>query len=237
MWSHPKIKFESVGESEYDECMDWLATLRMYQVDPDGLDADYNEDDPPSMIVGECEFLTIRLGEGNVAMDSLDQFDDDCMVFAELFEGSELSWAVEREYDPPSDAVVVRSVWIDKRFRGRNLGAHLLAEVLARMVHLTAYVAALAASMEEGAGQTEAGSAAAARKLADHWLKVGLRPVELSTRQTRDGVLVAAHGGFKDLADARSALGDFDLTEVTISGPAGEVAEQQRQRLNRGQVS
>ena len=83
-----------------------------------------------------------------IARNCLDQFNDDTLSFAPLFDGTELCVDVADEYwaRESVDTLILKAAQVAEPLRGHRLGAWMLAGVIARFAHPYTFVAGLAAA-------------------------------------------------------------------------------------------
>jgi len=120
----PSIRYRSLNTGGIDAAMDWRAEL--------GVELEGGDWPSGDLIAGRVNFLTIRLHEFNV-FEILDQFSDDAVAFAGLFEDGHLLPEFDDNPITYSTALILLDVYVAPPFRGRRLGAWMTCELIARM--------------------------------------------------------------------------------------------------------
>ncbi len=111
----PRVRFQSVGHSDLDACLDWFAELIMT----------VDIDDADDVVVGSLDFTVIRLGTEDPIAMCLDQFDGDHEMLAGLFDGNQLAEQVEAQYETltvVTEAVLIPNITFVTELAGPRPG-------------------------------------------------------------------------------------------------------------------
>lgn len=203
----PRVRYVSTGESQFDAMMTWRAELEL---------AYLSEDDTPNVLGGYADFLVIRVGEHPID-DLLDSLSQDAEHFAELFDGDDVAYEVQEQFEDSAfnRILIITLVEIAEPLRGHGLGAWLVAEVIDRMSSpLDTLV--LLNPHPLGDQIDDATEAAAVEALTRHWQRVGLQPVG-------EGFLGQATA-YRYLSDARARLKGVAKVHITL--PAELIREE-----------
>jgi hypothetical protein len=207
----PKARFVSTDDSQFDAMMAWRAELELAYLD---------EGDTPEVFGGYADFLTIRLGEHPVA-ELLDSLSQDAENFADLFDGDDVNYSVEDAFSgamPFNRALIVTMAFVAHPLRGHDLGAWLVAEVIARMAGAADTLVLLYPSPADAqTGDTAELEAVSA--LTRYWQRAGLMPID-----GHPGFL-GQSTAYTTLPEARRALRVVE--DVQISVPTSQIVEDQ----------
>ncbi|WP_071288672.1 hypothetical protein [Mycolicibacterium llatzerense] len=196
----PKVGFTSTGESQFGAMMTWRAELELGYLDDE-------EWDTPQVVAGHAEFLIINVGEHPIG-DLLDSLSQDAMAFAGLFEGVDVAQEVQDQFDDAwfNRVLIVTLVDVAAPLRGHDLGAWLVAEIVARMAGATDTLVLL---YPHPVGR-KTNDVAGARALSTYWQRVGLVPVR---HQPHFLCAATAH---IHLSNAREALRHVDDVQIAV---------------------
>jgi hypothetical protein len=203
----PRVRFRSVGLSDLDACLDWVAELIMM----------VDIDDADDVVVGSLDFTLIRLGTEDPIALCLDQFDGDHEMLAGLFEGNQLAGQVEEQYETLAvitEVVLIPNVaLVIEPLRGHDLGAWLVAETIHRMLPTGMVLMWPYPVLPDPDPDADPAQIAeldyAIGRLSDHFGRCGLTPVESAPWAL--GMSTA----FEALPAARSRLGAVRNTMVS----------------------
>lgn len=204
----PSVRFTSKADCDFDAMMTWRAELELA----------YLDDSDQDVVAGYAEFLTLRVGEDSIPA-LLDSLSADAAHFAVLFDGDDVNTAVEQQFSdaPPfGQILIVTEVLVAAPVRGHDLGAWLVAEVIARIASSTDTLVLLypwPAGENLGEARPEV-----VRKLARHWRRVGL--VELTDFPEFLGQSTA----FVALSRAREVL-KRRVDDIEIAVPVDRLTE------------
>lgn len=203
----PRVRYVSTGESQFDAMMTWRAELEL---------AYLSEDDTPNVLGGYAEFLIIRTGEHPID-DLLDSLSQDAEHFAELFDGDDVAYSVQEQFDdsPFNRILIITLVEVAGPLRGHDLGAWLVAEVISRMASPIDTLVLLYPH-PIGDQADDAAEAAGVAALTRHWQRVGLQPVG-------EGFLGQATA-YRYLSDARARLKGVAGLHITV--PSERIREE-----------
>lgn len=199
----PKVRYVSTNLSEYDAMMTWRGELEMAYLD---------EGDTPEVLAGYVDFLTIRLGEHPVG-DLLDSLSQDAEDFAELFNGDDIGEELATDFGsvlPFNRVLIVTMVFVAEPVRGHDLGAWLVAEVIARMAGAIDTLILLY-PFPAVAPTGDADELAAVAALSAYWLRAGLRPIEGHPR------FLGNSTAYTHLAAARDELQAVEQVHVQVA--------------------
>lgn len=164
----PRVRYSSMGESEFDASMQWCAGLTMWNAD----------DGQSKVLVGHLRFLSMRLWEDPVA-DMLDSLSADDAMFLDLFDGEDVNDEIVEQFSGISfsNVLVLECAEVAEPLRGNNLGAWLAAEVVSRMA---CGPGTLVAGYPHPFGDPFGGRTEkqAVAKLRRHWRQAGLVPLK-----------------------------------------------------------
>lgn len=199
----PKVKYASTNESQYDAMSTWRAELEL---------GHFDADDTPQVLAGYADFLIINAGEHPIA-DLLDSLSQDAEHFAELFDGDYVSYAVQDQFEdvPFNRILIITVVDVAAPLRGHDLGAWLVAELIARMSSPTDTLVLLYPH-PVGPQSDPASERAAVTALRRHWQRVGLEPIEDAPH------FLGQATAYLHLPNARVALNDA-VEHVEINVP------------------
>lgn len=203
----PRVRYTSIGESQFDAMMTWRAELELTYL---------SEEDTPNVLGGYADFLIIRTGEHPIG-DLLDSLSQDAEHFSELFDDDDVAYVVQEQFEdsPFNRILIITLVEIAGPLRGHGLGAWLVAEVIDRMASpLDTLVLLYPHPVGEQAD--DAAEAASVEALSRYWQRVGLQPVG-------EGFLGQATA-YRYLPDARARL--KGAADVHIAVPAALIQEQ-----------
>lgn len=199
----PEVRFVSTGESQFDAMMTWRAELEL---------AYLKDGDNPGVLAGYADFVTIRTGEHPIG-DLLDSLSPEAEHFAGLFEGDDVNEALEEQFEdvlPFHRVLIVTKVFVAEPVRGNDLGAWLVAEVIARMAGAIDTLVLMdpfpAVDRTGGASKLTAVDTAVR-----YWRRVGLVPLDA------DRAFLGQSTGYVSLAAARQALGVVGEVEISVS--------------------
>ncbi|OKH72787.1 hypothetical protein EB73_08345 [Mycobacterium sp. SWH-M3] len=184
--------------------MTWRAELELAYLD------DLDEGDTPNVLGGYADFLIVRVGEHPID-DLLDSLSQDAEHFAELFDGDDVAYDVQGQFEDSAfnRILIITLVEIASPLRGYDLGAWLVAEVIDRMASpLDTLV--LLYPYPVGDQADDAVEVAGVAALTRYWQRVGLVPVG-------EGFLGQATA-YRYLQDARAGL--KGVAEVRVTVPA-----------------
>lgn len=204
--SRPEIQYRSTNLSTYDACMDWQATLYL------------DSDDEPSAPIsgGHTDFLIIRLGEA--PLHGILSMADDTPAFAPLFDGPTLARPLTQQFPDHVDTVLlVRHTYVEPALRGNDLGAWMLAEIVARMTSSTQTLV-IGRQYPLGMGDDIVSRRRAERSLRPYWRKIGVVPCDASPEFWAQSTDTDA------LRDARAHLArvhslELEIAPTDITGP------------------
>lgn len=188
----PTIRYRSTNTSEYDAAMDWRADMLLTPV----------QFGREPIVGGHVDFVTIRLGETDVA-PMLDCVGGSAELFASLFDGPYLSAEVEDQFMDVgfNNVLIILNAYIEPPLRGHNLGAWMVAEVIARMGAVVDTLVVLYPHPTP-APDDYAARLGAIATLDTYWRKVGLIPLDADPR------LLGHTTAYQALTTAREALTD-----------------------------
>lgn len=198
----PKVRFLSTNESQFDSMMTWRAEFEMAYRDGEG--------DTPEVVGGYAEFLTIRLGEHPIA-ELLDSLSQDALRFAPLFEEDDVDDSVQSQFDdaPFNRLLIITMVFVAEPLRGHNLGAWLVAEVIARMAGAIDTLVLLhpyPADMQTG----DPAEPTAVKALHAFWQRTGLAPL-----RAHPGIL-GQSTAYTALPVARRTLRPVESVQIAV---------------------
>lgn len=202
----PRVRYLSTGESQFDAMMTWRAELELAYLD---------EGDTPDVLGGYADFLIIRVGEHPID-DLLDSLSQDAEHFAELFDGDDVAYEVQEQFEDSAfnRILIITLVEIASPLRGHDLGAWLVAELIDRMA---SPLDTLVLLYPHPVGENRIiGLFAGVEALSRYWQRVGLVPVG-------DGFLGQATA-YRYLQDARAGL--KGVAEVHVTVPAELIREE-----------
>jgi GNAT superfamily N-acetyltransferase len=211
----PKVRLASTADSQFDAMMTWRAELDMAYLD-DG--------DTPDVLAGYADFLTIRIGEHPIT-ELLDSLSQDAEHFAGLFDDDDVNDAVQEQFYsamPFNRILIITMVFVAEPLRGRDLGAWLVSEVIARMAGATDTLVLLypfPAVTQTG----DASELAAVNALASYWRRVGLVPIDAHPE------FVGQSTAYVMLPEARRAL--TTVEDVQVSVPASRIRTEQPRQI------
>lgn len=198
----PNVRFISTGESQFDAMMTWRAELELARLDDDA---------SMDVLAGYADFLILRIGEHPIA-DLLDSLSDGGEHLAGLFDDDDVNDALQEQFDdvPFNRVLIVTMVSVARPVRGHDLGAWLVAEVIARMAGA---IDTLVLLYPYPADIETDGAAArgAAEVLAKYWRRVGLVPI------VGHPEVLGQSTGYIALPQARGKLSSVKDVAISVS--------------------
>lgn len=200
----PRVRFVSIGQSQFDAMLRWRAELEMAYLD-DG--------DTPQVLGGYADFLTIQIGEHSIA-DLLDSISQDAEHFAVLFEGADVNDAIQEQFSdamPFNRILIVTMVLVAEPLRGHDLGAWLVSEVIARMAGaIDTLVLLYPYPAVHPTGDSI--ELAAVNRLAEYWRRTGMEHIEAYPE------FLGQSTAYTSLPEARRALSGIADTQIPVAG-------------------
>ncbi|MGB8405907.1 MAG: hypothetical protein WCE30_17745 [Mycobacterium sp.] len=188
---NPTIRYRSTNTCDSDAAMDWRADLHLYPVDGG---------DP--IIGGYVDFVMVRISETDIA-PALADIGGNAELFADLFDGPDLIADVDDQFEdtPFNNALLILDTHIEPPLRGHNLGAWMVAEVIARMAPVVDTLVALYPHPTPIPDDysTHLGAIAA---LDAYWRTIGVIPLHGDPR------ILGHTTAYDTLSNARQALAD-----------------------------
>lgn len=199
----PKVRYASTFDSQFDVMMTWRAELELGYLDG------YDDDgDMPHVVGGFAEFVIIHVGQHPIA-DLLDSLSNEAAAFSVLFDGDEVNLALQERFEdsPFNRVLIVTDVEVAEALRGHQLGAWLVAEVIARMASPIDTLVLLSPDPAVAGGGAEFGGAPA---LSRYWQRCGLSLIEGHSD------FLCASTAYSHVLNARDALRAVGDVEIAV---------------------
>lgn len=169
MW--PSLEYTGASAAGHDiPMMGWRVDICMYLGTPDG------EMSERRLAIGFLDLFTLPLN--GYTAEALDAVSTDTASYIELLDGADLSEAVQEQFNYPivSGLLMLDRAYVHPSVRGNDIGAWAVTQAVHDLTFGSAVLfAAHPSPVEARPGQSEEAGAA---KLAEHWTKAGLQPID-----------------------------------------------------------